>query len=433
MSESAHVTNVDALRDFKRSVERFIAEITGALAEVDSNAQRTLSWLSHDQLLWWQQQVRVRQQKIAQARSDLLRKQLSSMQDDPSCVDERKALERAKESLATAEEKVREVKKWLVHVDREYTLYRGAVSALSDVAQRDMVQACLRLVAMIRRLEEYAQIGQQPPKLNAASIAELMEDAENASDVGGAPSQDPAGDHHAMNADSGTPRGVDDAAEGEGIVTEMPDLLARLRRLCPSAQARAAAPINPSLVRPWSVSLDRAPGRVLQPTCADGAFDVLAALGETGFPPTSAPGQPGVEPTLTLGAGVLDGRDWFFVRQTPADDRDTGIFVGTVEFIATSDTSQGLVRVPISWFLNLRPWAGPLLSLPIGYLSVIIAGSLAAVLDETDTRAIDASERASTPDQPSDDQTEDATDDPRAEKKSGSPTGRSAEARREDA
>ncbi len=432
MSESAHVTNVDALRDFKRSAERFIAEITGALSEVDSSAQRTLSWLSHDQLPWWQQQVRVRQQKIAQARSDLLRKQLSSMQDDPSCVDERKALERAKESLATAEEKVREVKKWLVHVDREYTLYRGAVSALSDVAQRDMVQACLRLVGMIRRLEEYAQIGQQPPSTAGSSIAEVMSgmDADGSTN----PEQnEELSESQPQGQEAGESNNVAEANEDGSSSSEMPDLLARLRRLCPSAQARASAPINPALVRPWSVSLDRAPGRMLAPTCADGAFDVLAGAGEPGFPPTTAAGQASDEQTLTLGAGVLDGRDWFLTRQSPADARDTGIFIGTVEFIATGDTSQGLVRVPISWFLKLRPWAGPLLSLPIGYLSVIIAGSLAAVLDETDTRLIDSSERASSTDQTADNETDDATDDPRAANQSGSTTPQGTSERRENA
>ncbi|MBL0870687.1 MAG: hypothetical protein IBJ18_08945 [Phycisphaerales bacterium] len=429
MSESAHVTNVDALRDFKRSAERFIAEINGALAEVDSSAQRTLSWLSHDQLPWWQQQVRVRQQKIAQARSDLLRKQLSSMQDDPSCVDERKALERAKESLATAEEKVREVKKWLVHLDREYTLYRGAVSALSDVAQRDMVQACLRLVSMIRRLEEYAQIGQQPPTSGAPSIGDAFD-----ATLGDDQPVDLLTNDHSPS----TP-GTDSSAEDPVAVeadqsaqTEMPDLLARLRRLCPSEQARASAPINPALVRPWSVSLDRAPGRVLPPTCADGSFDVLAGHSQTGFPPSGIDGQPGVEPTLTLAPGVLDGRDWFVIHQRPADTRDTGIYIGTVEFIATNDPSQGLVRVPISWFLQVRPWAKVLLSLPIGYLSVIIAGSLAAVLDETDARLIDSSERADTLEQPDADQTDHATDEHRAANQPGSSTQANAPSRRDE-
>lgn len=429
MSESAHVTNVDALRDFKRSAERFIAEITGALAEVDSSAQRTLSWLSHEQLPWWQQQVRARQQKIAQARSDLLRKQLSSMQDDPSCVDERKALERAKESLATAEEKVREVKKWLVHVDREYTLYRGAVSALSDVAQRDMVQACLRLVGMIRRLEEYAQIGQQPPTSGAASIGEAFgATVEVESGEASTADDQQSGQHRASG------RGEEPQADeiDQPAQSEMPDLLARLRRLCPSEQARASAPINPALVRPWSVSLDRAPGRVLPPTCADGSFDVLAGHGETGFPPGFVEGQPGVEPTLTLAAGVLDGRDWFVIRQRPADARDTGVYVGTVEFIATNDPSQGLVRVPISWFLQVRPWAKVLLSLPIGYLSVIIAGSLAAVLDETDTRLIDSSERANALEQPADEQTEHATDEPLAANQPGSAKQADAPSRRDE-
>lgn len=429
MSESAHVTNVEALRDFKRSAERFIAEITGALSEVDSSAQRTLSWLSHDQLPWWQQQVRVRQQKIAQARSDLLRKQLSSMQDDPSCVDERRALERAKESLATAEEKVREVKKWLVHVDREYTLYRGAVSALSDVAQRDMVQACLRLVSMIRRLEEYAQIGQPPPTTATASIAEAFAATTDDESAEAFTAQD-----QQSNQFRSSERAEDEnTAEGDqSPQTEMPDLLTRLRRLYPSEQARASAPINPALVRPWSVSLDRAPGRVLPPTCADGSFDVLAGHSETGFPPTSMEDQPGVEPTLTLAAGVLDGRDWFVTRQRPADTRDTGIYVGTVEFIATNDTSQGLVRVPISWFLQVRPWAKVLLSLPIGYLSVIIAGSLAAVLDETDTRMIDSSERAGSSDQPGEEPSDHASDDHRAANQPGSSMRANAPSRRDE-
>jgi len=373
MTQPAKVSSIDALRDFRRAVERFGVEIAGALSEVDSTAQRTLSWLSHDQLPHWQRQIRARSEKLAQARSNLLRKQLSSMQDDPTCIDERRAVERAKQAIEDANEKVRLVKKWLIMVDKEYTLYRGATSGLADTHQRDIPAAAIRLAAMVNRLEEYAAIGAQPPSGSAAG---------NSSESGDA-GEIVLNDLEPVEAESGQ------QAESQ---TEH---LSKLRRLCPSESARGAAPRDDSLVRAWSIATESKDpsrrSRIDSPDADDATAEPDGALDQalTSAALTPYLGEPPrADERVTLAPGVLDGRDFFLARLVPAFPGDSGWFLGGIEWVAHADPGVGIVSVSIGWLCEKRPALGELLRLPRGFLVTLLSGSLGAVLDEQDARIV---------------------------------------------
>lgn len=354
------MTSVEALREFRRAVERFGQEVNGALSEMDGNAQRMLSWLSHDQMPYWQSQIRQRQEKIARARSDLLRKQLSSSQDDPSCVDERKALERAKQRVEEAMEKVKAVKKWSITVDREFTLYKGAASSMAETHQRDVPMISMRLAEMVKRLEEYALIGTNVPAPGMVARSEGQEEAELSAD--------------AMNESAEGNRG-----DEKLLAVERQDPFLSLLRLCPSAAARRAAPRDERLVREWTINHDQLPGKGTSPAMGEHEVDTLRSFHA---------GEPAETDVVTLAPGVLDGRDLFLTRFAPAFEGDSGWFVGGVEWLATGDSSAGLVGVSSRWLWQQRPWMREAMRLPIGYLYVVIAGTLAGVLDEEGVRVV---------------------------------------------
>ncbi len=375
MTQPAKVSSIDALRDFRRALERFGVEIAGALSEVDSSAQRMLSWLSHDQLPYWQHQIRARSEKLAQARSQLLRKQLSSMQNDPTCIDERRAVERAKQAIEDATEKVRLVKKWLTMVDKEYTLYRGATSGLADTHQRDIPAAAIRLASMVKRLEEYAAIGAQPPTT-----------APNAS------SNDTEGDEARVMTEAEMPE-VFSSDETEASTEQF----AKLRRLCPSESARAAAPRDDSLVRSWSIA-GEAPSPTsgarkarTQSDASDAEDDGELSRDQGLAIATLTPylGEPlRDDERVSIAPGVLDGRDFFLARLSPAFPGDSGWFLGGVEWVAHADPGVGIVSVSVGWLCRRRPMLCELLRLPRGFLAMMLSGSLGAVLDEQDARIV---------------------------------------------
>ncbi len=378
MTQPARVSSIDALREFRRALERFGTELGGALSEVDATAQRMMSWLSHDQLPYWQHQIRARSEKLAQARSNLLRKQLSSMQDDPTCIDERRAVERAKQAIEDANEKVRLVKKWLTMVDKEYTLYRGATSGLSDTHQRDIPAASIRLAAMVKRLEEYAAIGTQPPAPGGNASSET-EDTEDGPDMMSIVAETEA----LAETDAGGEAGSDG------------DAFAKLRRLCPSEIARAGAPRDDGLVRAWAVAggtaSPSAPRRGVdggfnEDDDGDGHADAERDDCGTGSLSAYLGESPRDDERVSLSPGALDGRDIFLARLAPAFSGDTGWFVGGVEWVAHADPGVGIVSVSVGWLRARRPALGELLRLPRGFLVTIMSGAVGAVLDESDTR-----------------------------------------------
>ena len=64
----ANVRSVDALRDFKNALIAYAEEARNALNGVDMDVRRTRDWLERDQLMYWQTQVKKRNEQVSQAR-----------------------------------------------------------------------------------------------------------------------------------------------------------------------------------------------------------------------------------------------------------------------------------------------------------------------------------------------------------------------------
>ncbi len=157
MAEAAKVKSLDALRDFKAALLEFIDEGKGALSGASSDIQRTVWWLQQDRRAHWEREIRQRTEKVAQAKSELYRKQLQATADGgrPSDVDERKALQKAQMALEEAQRKLEATKKWAAALDREFLLYRGQVQPLGRVLDADLPKAVIKLDRMVTALEKY--------------------------------------------------------------------------------------------------------------------------------------------------------------------------------------------------------------------------------------------------------------------------------------
>src|SRR5262249_36470239 len=120
MNQQARVHSIDALRDFRVAFCTFGTEAAQALTSADVEIQRMLDWLTHDQLKFWQQEVRRREDKVNEARMDLSRCLISTTAtgETPACTDQKVALEKARKRLKEAEEKVKVVKHWCIVVEQ---------------------------------------------------------------------------------------------------------------------------------------------------------------------------------------------------------------------------------------------------------------------------------------------------------------------------
>jgi hypothetical protein len=156
MSGQARITSFDALREARSAVQRFIEEAAAALGEAEGDAQRTLAWLRFEQVGYWQGQVRQRHEAVEMAKAELRRKELTSIQESPSAVEERRAIDRARAREAEAHAKVQQVRRWLVQLEREHTLFKGSAQSLADMLARDLPAAIVRLDRMASSVEAYA-------------------------------------------------------------------------------------------------------------------------------------------------------------------------------------------------------------------------------------------------------------------------------------
>lgn len=343
MAGSARITNIAALADAKVALARFAHECESALGEMDTAAMRLLMELRQERPAYWSNQVRYRSELLARARSDLLRKQVSSVQDNPSVVDERKALERAKQRLEEAQEKVKACKRWTALLDREYTLFKGASSGLMDVLQRDMPRGQARLDQLVRAIESYQAVDPTDPSLGRAALGVA---------------------------------GTADASAGEG------DVAARLRARSPSDVERLAAPPTGKAVDDGAV---RAPGSLL------GDGPILTALAMT---PT--PAWP--ESRAVVVGGCLDGRLAYLQRFEKLSAEDSGWFIGPVGDAMSASTAaagEGLLAHTIDDVLRRRPAWREALLLPVGYLVIASGTGIEAVYNNANDLVWSAIDQAS--------------------------------------
>src|SRR5438105_13737992 len=75
MSESARVTSIDALRDWKEALCVFKQDAAEALCANEMEIRRFFDWLD-EQTKYWQNEVRRREDLVVQARNALVRKKM---------------------------------------------------------------------------------------------------------------------------------------------------------------------------------------------------------------------------------------------------------------------------------------------------------------------------------------------------------------------
>src|SRR5690242_12409490 len=140
-AQSANVTSIDAPRQFRAALVRFIADVEAALVTLDLEAHRPLEWIEGDRPRYWRQEGRKASEAVAEARVALERCQVRiSGEDAKYCYDERKALEKAKCRLIAAEEKVQALRRWRVEMhkiveDLQVQLARAKHYLESDLAK----------------------------------------------------------------------------------------------------------------------------------------------------------------------------------------------------------------------------------------------------------------------------------------------------------
>lgn len=172
MAESARVHSIEGIQDFRASLCEFGEEVQHALGAVDMEIRRASDWLRHDRLMYWQREVRRRDQEIAQARSDLHRKNLSRASGYvPDVSEQKEALRIAQHRMREAELKVERVRKWGPAFQHAVAEYQGQARPLGDMMTGDLAKALALLDRMLAALDAYVTMAPPPSARREAAGA----------------------------------------------------------------------------------------------------------------------------------------------------------------------------------------------------------------------------------------------------------------------
>ena len=185
MGEQVKVADIETIERFRAQLIQAAETFGLALEEAEGDIERTVAWLESDRPDTWRKQIRKAQDKVVECKSALYRKQeiKATPEARPSVVDERKALERAQRRLEFCEEKLRNTKRWSTELPRQAVVFKGALTGMHVMLDRDVPRINAMLKRMTEHLEEYLRGGEESEQLleilgTAAGMRRAGEDEE---------------------------------------------------------------------------------------------------------------------------------------------------------------------------------------------------------------------------------------------------------------
>ena len=161
MSGGARLTSIDAVRKMAAAVQAFRDVSGAAVEELQMEIRRAMEWIHHERKEHWAAELRRAWDRVAEAKLQLQQARTYRRIGDrnPSCIEERKALEAANRRLRFVQEKVETVRRWERAIDRSVDECRGALTQFSGSIQMDLPKAIAALDRMSESLETYVATG----------------------------------------------------------------------------------------------------------------------------------------------------------------------------------------------------------------------------------------------------------------------------------
>jgi hypothetical protein len=171
----ASVRSIDALREFRAALIEFAEDALGALGAADMEARRTVHWVTHEQRLYWQQELKRRKERLSQAHSELARKKLgASSGNTPRYTEQLEQQKKARASLEEAERRAELLRRWEPRLQQAVLEYKGRAGRLTDLIGGDLPRSLALLDRIIEALDAYAQVAPPSGAAAASGFARVM-------------------------------------------------------------------------------------------------------------------------------------------------------------------------------------------------------------------------------------------------------------------
>lgn len=178
MSESAHVTSIASVAQFKAALRVFEDDATRAIVAIDEQAKGALQWLEHDAPAYWRRQIRECMDELDRTRAALETcRRRATIGSRPACMEEENAFREAQRRLTVAQGKLEVVRRWAQRLRREIDEYRGRTMPCRTHLESHLPRTISLVERYLEALEAYAErsvpeAAQPAPAPDAAPAAE---------------------------------------------------------------------------------------------------------------------------------------------------------------------------------------------------------------------------------------------------------------------
>jgi hypothetical protein len=157
MSDQADVKSIDTLAFVKGAFAAFAHEANQAVSEIEIQGQRGVEWITVDRAAFWKAEIRRRSDIVNKAIKDLEHCRTFKKVGDnaPSCIEEKKALDKARRQLETAERKAEAVRRWTPVVQQQFRETCVRLVRFREVIDIDCPRAMAQLEKMLKALDAY--------------------------------------------------------------------------------------------------------------------------------------------------------------------------------------------------------------------------------------------------------------------------------------
>jgi len=184
MSTQADVKSLDTLAFVKAALAAYAHESGQAIDEVELEGRKAVEYITVDQAAFWKGEVRRCNDLVNQAIKDLEHCRAFKKVGDnqPSCAEEKKNLEKARAKLANAEQKAEAVRRWTPVVLQQFRETCVRLVHFREVVDVDCPRAIARVEQMLKALEAYGQVSSPRPDApatggaNAAAVVRQVDE-----------------------------------------------------------------------------------------------------------------------------------------------------------------------------------------------------------------------------------------------------------------
>jgi hypothetical protein len=157
---SAHVQSQRAIAEFRAALCTFIVEARQALAAIEMEARRAIEYITHDQAQAWNHEVRRGRENVQQCKLDIHNTRTFKRVGHytPSCIDEKKELDKAQRRLHMAEAKVEAVRHWGRVAEQAFREFHTRLTQFTSLLDGDMPKAVAALERVLTALDRYLAV-----------------------------------------------------------------------------------------------------------------------------------------------------------------------------------------------------------------------------------------------------------------------------------